>query len=314
MKTKNGKELRNVLLNSIRDNECDGEILYDATEIYELKTVLELKSIHAGFLLKLIKEYKDMETQYESEGKSNGNEIRSVKDWSVDDVKMWIESLPKKLSGLKEIIIDIRRMNGKKLLKLTEDQWKKLIPNSILRRAFVKKFESIIDDPPNLDAMKLTGLNNEVKSLKNENTVLLDRISEFENKSQWGKGDIALRKGKLCTIVAIDLNDTPPSCTVRMFEDNNECGTEFSRLDKPKGSDVAKLLMKYKNKNNINNNNTSNNNIDPIATKYNSRGFKARLGKSGKYYCGKLHVKQCLYCCDGYCGTTTGYIHCILFK
>lgn len=46
-------------------------------------------------------------------------------------------------------------------------------------------------------------------------------------------------------------------------------------------------------------------NTDPIATKTNEAGFTARLGSSGKYYCGKNLDPFC-YCCDGFCGPTNG--------
>ena len=47
------------------------------------------------------------------------------------------------------------------------------------------------------------------------------------------KGDIAVRKGRLCTIMKIHWETNPPSVTVKMQDDGNEVGTEFNRLDKP---------------------------------------------------------------------------------
>ena len=53
------------------------------------------------------------------------------------------------------------------------------------------------------------------------------------SEMEWKKGDIAIRKGRLCTIIDIDYMTVPPSCTVKMHDDGNEIGTEFSRLTKP---------------------------------------------------------------------------------
>lgn len=48
----------------------------------------------------------------------------------------------------------------------------------------------------------------------------------------FSKGDIAVRKGRLCTIMKIHWETNPPSVTVKMQDDGNEVGTEFNRLDK----------------------------------------------------------------------------------
>jgi hypothetical protein len=46
-------------------------------------------------------------------------------------------------------------------------------------------------------------------------------------------------------------------------------------------------------------------NHDRIATMRNSAGNKARLGQTGKYYCGGRLDTKC-GCCDGSCGPTNG--------
>lgn len=47
---------------------------------------------------------------------------------------------------------------------------------------------------------------------------------------------------------------------------------------------------------------------DPIITRTNEKGLKARLGSSGKYYCGGKLEGKCgpWGCCDGSCGPTNG--------
>ena len=45
--------------------------------------------------------------------------------------------------------------------------------------------------------------------------------------------------------------------------------------------------------------------IDPILTRINSRGYTARLGKTGKYYCTHELRSKC-FCCNGHCGPTNG--------
>ena len=47
-------------------------------------------------------------------------------------------------------------------------------------------------------------------------------------------------------------------------------------------------------------------NMDRIATTRNANGHTARLGSTGKYYCGRnLDGRRCR-CCDGHCGPTNG--------
>ena len=48
----------------------------------------------------------------------------------------------------------------------------------------------------------------------------------------WIVGDKAMRKGELCTITAIHFEMDPPSVTVKMENNGNEVGTEFSYLVK----------------------------------------------------------------------------------
>ena len=53
-------------------------------------------------------------------------------------------------------------------------------------------------------------------------------------------------------------------------------------------------------------NNPEAQNMDRIATARNDNGHTARLGRTGKYYCGKrLDVAYCR-CCNGYCGPNAG--------
>ena len=47
------------------------------------------------------------------------------------------------------------------------------------------------------------------------------------------KGDIAVRKGRLCTIIKIHWETNPPSVTVKMQDNAAEVNTEFNRLEKP---------------------------------------------------------------------------------
>lgn len=58
------------------------------------------------------------------------------------------------------------------------------------------------------------------------------------NVKGWKVGDIAMRKGQMCTIVKIDESTRPPSATVRMQGTNTEANTElhllaFARKDQP---------------------------------------------------------------------------------
>ena len=52
------------------------------------------------------------------------------------------------------------------------------------------------------------------------------------SSTNWKVGDKAIRKGRECEIIHIDHSTEPVSLTVRMLDDNNEIGTEFSRLSK----------------------------------------------------------------------------------
>lgn len=56
------------------------------------------------------------------------------------------------------------------------------------------------------------------------------------------KGDFAVRKGRLCSIIKIHWETNPPSVTVKMQDDGNEVGTEFDRLQKPS---VCKPIIVY---------------------------------------------------------------------
>ena len=47
------------------------------------------------------------------------------------------------------------------------------------------------------------------------------------------KGDIAVRKGRLCIITKIHWETNPPSVTVKMQDNNAEVGTEFEYLQRP---------------------------------------------------------------------------------
>ena len=46
-------------------------------------------------------------------------------------------------------------------------------------------------------------------------------------------------------------------------------------------------------------------NFDRIGKTQNDIGKQARIGQSGKYYCGGILGTKC-NCCDGQCGTTSG--------
>jgi hypothetical protein len=52
-------------------------------------------------------------------------------------------------------------------------------------------------------------------------------MSTFED---WKVGDLAVRKNRLCRIKKIHFDEYPPHVTVEMLDDNNEVGTEFSKL------------------------------------------------------------------------------------
>jgi len=58
-------------------------------------------------------------------------------------------------------------------------------------------------------------------------------------------------------------------------------------------------------KDNINTQSETNKNEVSIEMLINSRGFNARLGATGKYYCGKVLDFEC-NCCNGNCGPTSG--------
>jgi len=46
----------------------------------------------------------------------------------------------------------------------------------------------------------------------------------------WKVGDLAVRKNRLCRIKKIHFDEYPPHVSVEMLDDNNEVGTEFSKL------------------------------------------------------------------------------------
>ena len=46
-------------------------------------------------------------------------------------------------------------------------------------------------------------------------------------------------------------------------------------------------------------------NFDRISDKQNEKGRRARIGESGKYYCGGVLDTNCM-CCNGYCGPDNG--------
>ena len=66
--------------------------------------------------------------------------------------------------------------------------------------------------------------------------------------SSWKVGDKAIRKGRECEIIHIDMSTQPASLTVRMLDDNNEIGTEFSRLSKIRKVSAVKTTKPKKTK------------------------------------------------------------------
>jgi len=46
----------------------------------------------------------------------------------------------------------------------------------------------------------------------------------------WKVGDLAVRKSRLCRVKKIHFDENPPHVTVEMLDDDNEVGTEFSKL------------------------------------------------------------------------------------
>mmetsp|Transcript_28537 Transcript_28537/g.45119 ORF Transcript_28537/g.45119 Transcript_28537/m.45119 type:complete len:484 (+) Transcript_28537:32-1483(+) len=59
----------------------------------------------------------------------------------------------------------------------------------------------------------------------------------------FGRGDIAVRKGRLCKIMKIHWETNPPSVTVKMEDDANEVNTEFDRLHRPTDEDMLKMPL-----------------------------------------------------------------------
>eukprot|EP00485_Elphidium_margaritaceum_P007766 CAMPEP_0202703884 /NCGR_PEP_ID=MMETSP1385-20130828/16677_1 /ASSEMBLY_ACC=CAM_ASM_000861 /TAXON_ID=933848 /ORGANISM="Elphidium margaritaceum" /LENGTH=453 /DNA_ID=CAMNT_0049361805 /DNA_START=22 /DNA_END=1383 /DNA_ORIENTATION=- len=72
-----------------------------------------------------------------------------------------------------------------------------------------------------------------------------DKKDEHSTWNGFAQGDIAVRKGRLCTIQRIHWDTHPPTVTVKMHDGdaNNEVGTEFSRLQKPTDEDMLKLPL-----------------------------------------------------------------------
>ena len=66
--------------------------------------------------------------------------------------------------------------------------------------------------------------------------------------SSWKVGDKAIRKGRECEIIHIDQSTVPVSLTVRMLDDNNEVGTEFSRISKIQLKRPDTPVINYKKK------------------------------------------------------------------
>jgi len=59
----------------------------------------------------------------------------------------------------------------------------------------------------------------------------------------WKVGDLAIRKERLCRILKIHFDEFPPHVTVQMLDDNNEIGTEFSKLKHATPGEIQS--MKY---------------------------------------------------------------------
>eukprot|EP01084_Bolivina_argentea_P240271 403702_1 len=69
-----------------------------------------------------------------------------------------------------------------------------------------------------------------------------------KNKAEYKgfeKGDICVRKGRLCVITKINWDITPPDVTVKMQDTGDIVGTEFSRLERPSDEDMLKMPMIY---------------------------------------------------------------------
>eukprot|EP01084_Bolivina_argentea_P240272 403703_1 len=67
-----------------------------------------------------------------------------------------------------------------------------------------------------------------------------------KNKAEYKgfeKGDICVRKGRLCVITKINWDITPPDVTVKMQDTGDIVGTEFSRLERPSDEDMLKMPM-----------------------------------------------------------------------
>lgn len=66
------------------------------------------------------------------------------------------------------------------------------------------------------------------------------------SQNTWKVGDKAIRKDRPCEIVHIDYSTEPVSLTVRMLDDNNVVGTEFSRISKIPSKRPDTPVVKYK--------------------------------------------------------------------
>jgi len=58
----------------------------------------------------------------------------------------------------------------------------------------------------------------------------------------WKVGDYAIRKNRLCQILKIHFDEHPPHVSVRMLDDDNEIGTEFSKLRHATPAEIETMI------------------------------------------------------------------------
>lgn len=119
------------------------------------------------------------------------------------------------------------------------------------------------------------------------------------------RGDIEEHKTK-CDQALIKCNFNSCNQNIAKIDYFNHLITYHSKEVNDKMSSIIEIFNPMDQTASNDSINLFNENKISIEPKLNNRDFSAKLGATGKYYCGKkLDGPRC-YCCDGYCGTRVG--------
>ena len=125
-------------------------------------------------------------------------EAKQLINWSEDDVKNWLLSLPPGLCNKFSVISDEHQMNGAQLMQLDELQLSEMLSNKILRKKLKKEltkygYESTIDDTITDNTSRKPSSTKSNKKSNKKSKKKPHKKSSFASKniSEWNKKDVS---------------------------------------------------------------------------------------------------------------------------